>query len=546
VSLASAGAAPTAGVAGSPYAITASAAGGGTFNPANYAITYVDGRLSVTPAALTITANDAAKTYGQTTTFAGTEFTASGLQNGESVGSVILASSGAAPTAGVAGSPYAITAGAANGGTFNPANYAISYVDGRLTVNKATLTITANDAAKTYGQTTTFAGTEFSASGLQNGESVGSVALTSAGAAANAGVAGSPYAIAASAAGGGTFNPANYAISYIDGRLTVNRAALTITAGDASKTYGQTQTFAGTEFTASGLQNGESVGSVALTSPGAAATAGVAGSPYAITAGSASGGTFNPANYSVSYADGHLTVTPAPLTITANAPAKIYGDLDPALTYAVSGLQNGESAGAVLSGGLVRATGEAVGSYAIGQGSLASNANYAIAYTGATFGITPAALTITANDMVKTLGSTLTFTGTEFTASGLRYGESVGSVTLVSLGAPAAAGLAGSPYAIAASAASGGTFNPANYTISYADGRLFVTQFARPASTPTAATVVFNSFDPIGRPDAAPPVWSSAASGGTGVFYADPHFAIPFVCFGGGYGMAQSCFSIRP
>ena len=39
----------------------------------------------------------------------------------------------------------------------------------------------------------------------------------------------------------------------------------------------------------------------------------------AVTVGGASGGTFNPANYSVAYASGVLTVTPAPLTITANS-----------------------------------------------------------------------------------------------------------------------------------------------------------------------------------------------------------------------------------
>ena len=45
---------------------------------ANYSITYVNGALSVTAKALTITASSAAKTYGDTTTFAGTEFTTAG------------------------------------------------------------------------------------------------------------------------------------------------------------------------------------------------------------------------------------------------------------------------------------------------------------------------------------------------------------------------------------------------------------------------------------------------------------------------------------
>ena len=64
----------------------------------------------------------------------------------------------------------------------------------------------------------------------------------------------------------------------------MTKAALTITANDASKIYGQTATFAGTAFTASGLENGDKVTSVTLTSTGAAATATVAGSPYNIVA----------------------------------------------------------------------------------------------------------------------------------------------------------------------------------------------------------------------------------------------------------------------
>ena len=38
-----------------------------------------------------------------------------------------------------------------------------------------------------------------------------------------------------------------------------------------------------------------------------------------------------------------------------------------------------------LSGSLSRAAGETVASYAIGQGTLAANANYTISYTGQTW-----------------------------------------------------------------------------------------------------------------------------------------------------------------
>ncbi len=42
----------------------------------------------------------------------------------------------------------------------------------------------------------------------------------------------------------------------------------------------------------------------------------------------------------------------------ADAKTKVYGDADPSLTYQVSGLKNGDSAGSILTGGLNRAAGE--------------------------------------------------------------------------------------------------------------------------------------------------------------------------------------------
>src|SRR5439155_21788943 len=117
---------------------------------------------------------------------------------------------------------------AATGGTFNPNNYNISYQNGTLTVNAATLSITANADSKTYGQTRTYGAgsTAFSSTGLQNSESIGSVTITaSGGTAANASVG--SYNLTPSAATGGTFNPNNYNISYQNGTLTVSKASTT-------------------------------------------------------------------------------------------------------------------------------------------------------------------------------------------------------------------------------------------------------------------------------------------------------------------------------
>ncbi|WP_162944546.1 MBG domain-containing protein [Flavisolibacter nicotianae] len=82
------------------------------------------------------------RTYGQTVTFAGTEFTphAGDLVNGDAVASVTLVSSGAAATA--AKGSYDITASAATGTGLG--NYDITYAKGTLTVDAKALDLRAD------------------------------------------------------------------------------------------------------------------------------------------------------------------------------------------------------------------------------------------------------------------------------------------------------------------------------------------------------------------------------------------------------------------
>jgi GH25 family lysozyme M1 (1,4-beta-N-acetylmuramidase) len=91
----------------------------------------------------------------------------------------------------------------------------------------------------------------------------------------------------------------------------IDPAPLSITPAAQQKVYGTTLTIASpsTNFSASGLQNGESVGSVMLGDPanGGAATAPVG--TYSLIASNAQGGSFNPSNYNISYNPGTLTVT---------------------------------------------------------------------------------------------------------------------------------------------------------------------------------------------------------------------------------------------
>src|SRR3546814_6482573 len=90
-----------------------------------------------------------------------------------------------------------------------------------------------------------------------------------------------------------------------------------------------------------------------------------------------------------------LTITPRALTVTADALDRIYGDANPALTYAVGGLGlvNGDTLTGALATGATAASN--VGAYAITQGDLMASSNYAVSYTAADLTITPADLTLT-------------------------------------------------------------------------------------------------------------------------------------------------------
>ncbi len=105
----------------------------------------------------------------------------------------------------------------------------------------------------------------------------------------------------------------------------INPAPLNITPDPLSKVYGTTLAVGSSSanFTAAGLANGDTVGTVTLTDSenGGAAAASVG--TYPITPSLLMGGTFNPSNYDILYINGTLTVTlpsnTIPVSITSVA-----------------------------------------------------------------------------------------------------------------------------------------------------------------------------------------------------------------------------------
>ena len=327
---------------GTGISVTATDTLGGS-GSGNYVLTQPTGlTANITQRPITVTAANQSRAYGSANPTSGSvTVTAGSVASGDVLSTASVSSDATSTTN--AGATAALTPSNQTFSTGTAGNYAITYANGTLTINPKALTLTASNASKTYGETKTFAGTEFTPSGLVNNETVGSVTLTSAGSSATASVAGGPYSIVPSAATGGTFSAGNYTITYANGSLTINPKALTLTASNASKTYGETKTFAGTEFTPSGLVNGETVGSVTLTSAGSSATASLAGGPYSIVPSAATGGSFNAGNYSITYANGSLTINKAHLTVTADNQTRLYGQSNPSFTQTLSGFVNGET-----------------------------------------------------------------------------------------------------------------------------------------------------------------------------------------------------------
>ena len=111
------------------------------------------------------------------------------------------------------------------------------------------------------------------------------------------------------------------------------------------------------------------------------------------------------------------TITPKPVTATAEDKSKTYGEADPALTYTVVGLVGEDT----LTGELVRIKGENAGTYAILQGSLTASDNYELTFVHGTLTIGRKALTVTAKDASITYGDKPVNNGVTY--DGFVFGE---------------------------------------------------------------------------------------------------------------------------
>ncbi|MGI4847827.1 MAG: beta strand repeat-containing protein, partial [Janthinobacterium lividum] len=406
----------------------------GSLDSANTAIwntSYAAGGANVLPTGnryvfsysptLTVSASTSlSKTYGvdYSSALAG-GYVISGLQTGAAnaylgdtasstfSGTASLTSAGSAATASVSGGPYAITVSA--GTLTSSSGYVFNYQStGTLTVNKAALTITANNDTKTYNGLGYTGGNGVIYSAFVNGETASVLTGTPSytGSSQNA-INSGTYAITP-----GGLSSDNYTLTYASGTLTVSKAALAV-AANASKTY-DGLAFNGGTLSYTGLVNGET-GAVLGGMPafgGSAQGATNAGS-YAITTSG-----LTSANYDITFNTGSLTIAKAALAVVANASKTYDGLAFSGGNLSYTGLVNGET-GAVLGGS---ATFSGASQGAIGAGSYAimtsglTSANYNITFNTGTLVVSKAALAVVANasktyDGLAFSGGTLGYTG---------------------------------------------------------------------------------------------------------------------------------------
>ncbi|MBU3551641.1 YDG domain-containing protein, partial [Polynucleobacter sp. MWH-Berg-3C6] len=449
-----------------------------------------------------------------------------------------------------------------------------------LVITPAALTITAADSSKQYGSVigngTTLAGsTGFvavplvtTADGVSLNDAIASVTVTAGSTNTMTGgtnASGSPSGFAASANAGtysltasapvfSTGSASNYTISYAPGVLTVSPRNLSVTVTSQTKTYGSTTATAvvgtdtttynsgspantqgsaagGYAITSGNAASGDTIQAMLLTSTGGPANAAIG--TYPITIGGVMvNGVVSP-NYVITPTPGTLTVTRAPLTITANAQnGATYGAAYSLGTsaFSTSGLVAGDSVSSITlqynnAVSVPATTGAGTYASAITPSAAVGTGlnNYTIVYANGNLTVNSAVLTATpiansatynANALGLTGASSTAIIGSyssnnaNYSITGYKNSDTISTVTptitgsmgFTSGGSSVAAPTNAGSYAYTAGTFSGSVTNtnsaaagytPApNYTIAFAAGSNVYT--INKATANIAATKVYD------------------------------------------------------
>jgi Bacterial Ig-like domain (group 3)/MBG domain (YGX type) len=371
------------------------------------------------------------------------------------------------------------------------------------------LTVTANNATRVYGAANpTFSGT---VTGAQNGDTFTESFTTTATTTSGVG----SYQIVPSVSGA---NLKNYTVNIVDGTLTVTAAPTTTTlTAPANSAYGTSVNLSATVASTAGTPGGSvnfysgttELGTGTLNASGVAtlSTTTIPGGTDSLTATYEAAGNFATSTSAPS----SITVSQATQTITfAPIASRQYGSPSFAVTATSSAGSNYpvtitvQSGPAVFGGGVVSLTGAGT---VVLLASQAGDTNYSAATATQSFQVTPAPLTVTANNATRAFGAANpTFSGTVTGALGsdsFTESFSTGATTTSAVGT----------YSIVPAVTGA---NIASYTVTIVNGTLTVsgatttTTLSAPGSAAYGASVTLTAT-----------VASTAGTpGGTVTFYS--------------------------
>jgi hypothetical protein len=434
----------------------------GTLSAANYSFAFTAGTLTITPATLLVTAQAATKTYGA----AHPSFTSNitGFISGDSA--ALVSGAAAYVTSVTATTPLGQYTVTPERGTLSAPNYTFTYASGQYTVTAATLTARVNDQSRLYGAANPAFTTTIT--GFMNGETVsvvsGTVPVTT---------SATVYHSVGTYALIGNFSQLtspNYIFVGVNGTLTIGKTEVIVKPDNLTRAYGDANPTPTASYI--GFMNSESI-SVAAGSPNLTIAATVT-SPVGTYVIDGQPGTLVASNYTFVAGTGVLTVQPAVLLVTGGTASRVYGDINPSVSFTVTGFRNGDAASVVTGTPAFTTTATAtspVGTYAVtlARGNLAAT-NYSFTYANGSLTVTRAAVTVKANDQIRPYGSANQSFVHTFT--GLRNGETASVVT----GAPTftTTAVATSPVGTYPIVISITGLTSTNYTFTPVDGVLTV------------------------------------------------------------------------
>lgn len=303
-----------------------------TLNNSNYAINYTGANLTINQRPITLSAKNASTIYGEVDP--ALEVT---ITNG-TLGSMTV-SDALSDVTGVLSRQTGSNVGSYDinlGSGSKAGNYSITFAsdNNAFSVTQRPINISATALSKTYGDsdpTLTWSAEEQSSGrGLLAGDTISGELSRAEG--ENV----SNYAISQN-----TLKNSNYAINYTGARLTINQRPMTLSATAASTTYGELDPALAVTITSGSL------GSVTVSDALSDITgtlsretgSNVGSYDIKLGAGSKAG------NYNITFVSDNnaFSITKRPINISANALSKIYGDVDPILSWQAEAQSSGQT-----------------------------------------------------------------------------------------------------------------------------------------------------------------------------------------------------------